>query len=231
MMLLLIGKVFIIYSFKMQAKIITITQQKGGCGKTTITAHLAVALGLKNYKIAIIDIDPQASLTKWYNLREANHENFQIPISFISTTGWRLQNCINEIRNHYDFIIIDSPPHTEIDAKSAIRVSTLVLIPLQPSPTDLWAINNTIEICQREEKPFKIVLNRMTSNNKFLKEVLVQLPYNLSSLGNRIAFSSCLLKGSTALESEPKSLAAQEVNNLAQEVEEILLSTKVKEEA
>lgn len=207
----------------MQAKIITISQQKGGCGKTTIAAHIAVALSHNNYKVAIIDIDPQASLTHWYKIREEKLGTDNTGLTFVFASGWRLQNVVNELIPHYNFILIDTPPHTEADTKTAIRISDLVLIPLQPSPTDLWAVNTTMEVAQKEKKKFKIILNRVSPKNKSLKEILSKFTTELllGSLGNRIAFSHCLLEGKTVTESEPKSQAAAEVASLLQEIKQL----------
>jgi chromosome partitioning protein len=124
---------------KHNCTIITIAQQKGGAGKTTIAAHLGVALAQKRNRVAVIDIDPQGSLKHWYNIRAEKFGEEYTGIYFSATAGWKINSEIMSLKRNYDFIIIDSPPHTETDAKSVMRVADLVIVPVQPSPTDLWA--------------------------------------------------------------------------------------------
>jgi len=201
-------------------KILSIAQQKGGTGKTTITAHLAVALSQKGYKIAIIDIDPQGSLTKWYQLREKKFGKGYTALNFTTSSGWRVENVISGFRNKIDYVIIDSPPHTETESKSAIRASDLVIIPMQPSPTDLWATAATTEFARSENVPAKILLTRYNHNSKLSKEIIKQLDADLfnSIIGNRVAFSSCFLDGTTVTESDPSSQASKEIKAFVEEV-------------
>ena len=118
------------------ARIITVAQQKGGSGKTTIAAQLAVGLSMEGYLVATVDIDPQGSLSLWYEKRKrALGQKNKITHSRVS--GWRLSNEILRMKDDIDYIIIDSPPHTETDSTTAIRAADLVLLPLQPSPLDL----------------------------------------------------------------------------------------------
>lgn len=203
----------------MSAKIITIAQQKGGSGKTTIAAHLAVAYSHKNKNVAIIDIDPQQTLTTWYNIRQKNFSQSLNKLYFVRNSGLRIANEINRLQNQHDIIIIDSQPHADTEAKSAIRESHLVVIPIQPSPADIWAAKATILLAEKENKNIAILLNRMNINSKLAKKITEQVPYLLdSSLGNRVAFASCFIEGKTVIESDPSSLAALEVNNLIKEL-------------
>lgn len=140
------------------AKIITIAQQKGGAGKSTIAAHLAIALNQKNNKVAIIDIDPQASLTMWFKMREELFGEGYAGLGFANSSGLRVGTEINNFKLLHDYIIIDCPPHTETEAKSAIRAADLVLVPMQPSPTDLWATSKTTDFAFGENKNTKIIL-------------------------------------------------------------------------
>lgn len=206
-------------------KVLSIAQQKGGTGKTTIAAHLAVALSQKGYKVGIIDIDPQGSLTKWYRLREEKFGNGYTGLQFVSTSGWRVDGVINGLRNKTDYIIIDSPPHTETESKSAIRASNLVIIPMQPSPTDLWATTTTTEFAKSENIPAKVLLTRHNPNSKLSKEIIHQMKANMfqNTIGNRVAFSSCFFNGTTVTESDPSSQASKEIKAF---VEELLAVTE-----
>ncbi len=201
------------------AHIITIAQQKGGAGKTTIAAHLAVALMQKRNRVAIIDIDPQGSLKEWHRIRSEKYGEDYTGLYFSSTAGWRVNSEILNIKRDFDYIIIDSPPHTETEAKSAIRAANLILIPIQPSPTDLWATKATMDLADRENIPYHIVMNRVTPNSKLAIEILHHLGNpQVSNLGNRVAFATCMMDGKTVTETHPDSAAANEIKQLVNEV-------------
>lgn len=206
------------------AKIITVGQRKGGAGKTTVVAHLAVSLAQTGRRVAIIDIDPQASLSKWYELREKKFGKGYTGLHFLASSGWRVEIAINNIKDNYDYVLIDAPPHNDTDAKSAIRASDLVVVPMQASPTDLWATDNTIEFASSENIKTLVLLNRFNPQSSVAKEVVKKLKSSKfkSFLGNRVAFSSCFLNGITVTESQPKSIAAEEIRNFTDELITIL---------
>jgi len=209
----------------MYSKIISVAQQKGGSGKTTIAAHLAVAFAKRGNKILLVDVDPQGSMTRWHELRAEKYGVGYTGINFKNMPGWKLSSEINFIRSSYDIIVIDCPPHVEIDTKSAIRQADLLLIPMQPNPTDLWATEKTIELAQQENVNFKVILNRFNENLKSQKEIVAKLdrehiaPHSFS---NRIVFASSMMDGRTAIELERNSPAAQEIRNITYFLENIL---------
>jgi chromosome partitioning protein len=204
-------------------KIITISQQKGGAGKSTVAAHLAVILKQKNNKVALIDIDPQASLTMWHTKREELFGKGYTGINFVSCSGIRISSEISNQKLLNDYVIIDCPPHADMEAKSAIRAADLVLIPMQPSPTDLWATSKTLEFSLGENKNTKILLNRYSPNTKISKNLDIPLEHCLKAhLGNRVGFASSMISGTTVTEKEPSSQASQEVKILADEILDIL---------
>ncbi|MGI4776058.1 MAG: AAA family ATPase [Janthinobacterium lividum] len=204
------------------AKIITIAQQKGGAGKTTLAAHLGVYLAQIGNKVKLIDIDPQSSLTFWYNLRKKKFGEKLIKVDFAAGAGWRLGNLTTDKEN-FDYLVIDSPPHTEMESKTAIRMADMVLVPLQPSPTDLWATSLTTEFTRSEKKLTRLVLNRCNQSAVMTKKITPELVNLLQTyLGNRVAFSNCLVKGMCVTETEPHSIAAQEIKSLTKEVLDLL---------
>ena len=203
----------------MHGLVITVAQQKGGAGKTTVAAHLAVALQQKGNRVAVIDIDPQGSLTCWHKARTKRLGEGYTGLTFATLSGWRIGSEVARLRKTHDYIIIDSPPHTETEARSAIRSADMLVVPVQPSPTDLWATKATLDLARAEKIPTKILLNRMSAHSRLGQTIASQLTSLAhSTLGNRVLFASSLMEGATATEVEPNSLAALEVKELVQEL-------------
>src|SRR5574340_852951 len=128
----------------MTAKVVAIAQQKGGAGKTTIAVQLGVAWAAQGFRVAMLDVDPQGSLSTWFDMR--NGGVTQNPLSASRVQGWKLSGEIDRLKGHYDVLIVDTPPHAETDARVAVRAASLILVPLQPSPLDLWATRATLEL-------------------------------------------------------------------------------------
>ena len=217
----------------MVAKVITVAQQKGGAGKTTMATHLAVAWAASGKrKVAVVDIDPQGSLTQWYKVREARLGEDSTNLTFAAISGWRVRSELDRLRHTHDLIVIDSPPHTDAEARTAISAADLVVIPLQPSPMDIWATNATIQICKQERVPVKMVLNRVHPQAKLTEAVsgeMVGLTAN--RFGNRVIFAGALMHGLGVTEAQPNSVAAEEVRALAKEIMDYLNRKAAKERA
>lgn len=207
----------------MAAKVITIAQQKGGAGKTTLTAQIAAALARSGLRVAAVDIDPQGSLAAWHAIRPAE----AAPLTLSQVPGWRLGNDLDRLKNDHDLILIDSPPHAETEAKTAIRAADLVLLPVQPSPMDLWAMKPTQDVARKEKVPTLIVLNRMPPRGRLSEQVMSHLaqqdtPVATSQLGSRVAYASSMMEGLGAVESEPRGSAAREILALCAEIRSML---------
>lgn len=208
----------------MVARVITIAQQKGGAGKTTMAAHLAVAWAASGRnKVAIVDIDPQGSLTQWYDVRKERLGEDDANLTFACISGWRVRSELDRLKYTHDIIVIDSPPHTDAEARTAIRAADLVVVPLQPSPMDLWATSATINVCKQEKVPVKMVLNRVPPNASITEAVsgeMVGLTAN--RFGNRVAYAGSLMHGLGVTEYAAMSKAAEEVRGLAKEIMQYL---------
>lgn len=206
----------------MPAKVLTIAQQKGGAGKTTIAAHLAIAFAKSGKKVAILDIDPQGSLAAWFRTREAA-ANDGPALTFSAIAGWKTAAEVDKLKRGHDVVVIDSPPHAETEAKVAIRAADLVIVPVQPSPMDIWATAPTLDLARAQNVPAVLVLNRVPPRAKVVDQIRAQLDKQDMSVaevtvGNRVSFAAAMLDGRAANEVQPKGAAAQEIHKLANEI-------------
>lgn len=207
----------------MAGKIFTVAQQKGGAGKTTLVAHLAVSWSGQGRRVALIDIDPQASLTRWIEVRRAARNGQDLGFTFSQISGWRLAAEVERLAREHDLVLIDSPPHAETEARIAVRSASLVVVPVQPSPMDLWATRPTLELARAEHRPALLVVNRMPSRSRLAGDMIeklaaLEIGVATATLGNRVAYAESLADGAGVSEAEPGSSAALEIAALGQEI-------------
>ncbi|HVJ54663.1 MAG TPA: ParA family partition ATPase [Aliidongia sp.] len=205
------------------AKVITIAQQKGGAGKTTLAAQLALAWHGLGLRVTLIDVDPQGSLARWFELRERTLGAGGAGIGFVAVSGWRATAEIERHQREADLIIVDSAPHAQTDAKLAIRAAHLVIVPVQPSPLDLWATRPTLELAAEARRPVLLALNRVPARSTIAETMAAEaaaLGAGLAAarLGNRAGFAASMAAGLTVMETAPSSVAAREVRALADEI-------------
>jgi chromosome partitioning protein len=207
----------------MAATIITIAQQKGGAGKTTLAIHLALSWAAEGKRVAVIDIDPQASLSNWFRVRQERLGAGETPVEVVAVGGWRVAGEVERQARENDVVLIDSPPHAETEARVAVRAGRLVLVPIQPSPMDLWATKPTLDLAKAEKVPVLMVLNRVPPRAKLtsmMRLTLETLAVNIAEthIGNRVALAAAINEGQGIQEYEPSSTAAAEIKALADEV-------------
>lgn len=208
----------------MSGRILTVAQQKGGSGKTTLAVHLAVALAQHSGEpIAILDVDPQGSLGTWFEAREDRLGEDNTGLEFRTASGWGARREARSLARSHGYVIVDTPPKTDVDAKPAIDAADFVIVPVQPTPVDLWATSQTLELAAREDTPALLVLNRVpprASLTGAMAEAIAASGYDTlaARLGNRTVFASAMGQGSSVTEAAPSSKAAREVGALIDEL-------------
>jgi len=204
------------------AVVVTVAQQKGGAGKTTLVAQLAAALAA-SHRVAALDVDPQASLMRWLAARKSSLRAASAGLTVADCAGWRLAGEVSRLARGHDVVLVDSPPHAETEARLAVRAADLVLVPLQPSPLDVWATAQTLALAAAEKRPVRLVLNRAPPRGRLLDATRAGLlrgetPVLDAALGNRSAFALAMQIGLGVTESAPKGLAARDVRAVIAEL-------------
>lgn len=206
--------------------IIGVLQQKGGVGKTTLALNLAAAYAKEGLKVLLVDADPQGSALAWSSVREAK------PLfAVVGMPKPTLHKELPAVAADYDLVIIDGAPRVNELARSAILACDYVLIPVQPSPFDIWScaeIVNLISEAQQFRPDIKagFVVNRKIGNTAIARDVIkafeqFPMPLLKATVVQRVVFAESAAQGLTVVETAPGSPAAWEIYELA----EVLKST------
>jgi chromosome partitioning protein len=208
--------------------IAALLNQKGGVGKTTLAIHLAAALSRRGARVLLVDADPQGSALDWAAVRDADP---LFPV--VGLPKPTLHRELPAIGRDYDHVIIDGPPRVTELARSAILASDLVIIPVQPSPYDVWSAKE-ITALVNEAAIFKdalrsaFVINRKIVNTAIGRDVNEALagfagtPVLRTAIAQRVAFAETAARGLTVLEAEPSGAAAREIEALTDDLQEFM---------
>lgn len=195
-------------------RVLAMASQKGGSGKTTLSGHLAVQAQIAGAgPVVLIDIDPQDSLSDWWNERTG-----ELP-AFAQTTVARLATDLEALRQQgFRLAMIDTPPAITMAIQTVIAIAELVIIPTRPSPHDLRAVGATVDLCERAGKPLLFVVNGASAKARITSEAAVALSQHGTvapiMLHHRTDFAASMIDGRTVMEVDAKSRSAQEVRDL-----------------
>ncbi len=200
----------------MPMRTIVFSSQKGGSGKTTLCGQLAVQAELMNAgPVAVVDTDPQGSLSQWWNARKA-----EAPL-FLKTRMDYLANDLEELRDKgIKLVFVDSPPAVTGIIEQIISHADLVMVPIRPSPHDLRAVGATLDIIEAQDKPLIFAVNGATPQAQITSETAVALSQHgtvaPSIIHQRTDFATSMINGGTVMESRPDSPSAAEIAELWQ---------------
>ena len=206
--------------------IISVQNQKGGVGKTTLAVHISHALSEKGSSVLLVDADPQGSARDWAAARDGSP-----PFTVVGLDRPTIHRDLPEMAKNYDHVVIDGPPRVSELARSAIAAADIVIIPVQPSPYDVWAAQEVIDLI-KEATVFKenlisvFAINRKIVNTAIGRDVVEAL-YGFgmqvlkAQVCQRVPFAESAATGRTVLESDPKGQAAKEITALTNELLEV----------
>ncbi len=205
---------------------IAFLNQKGGVGKTTLAINVAGALGRAGDKVLFVDADPQGSALSWSELRQGD-----TLFSIVGMPRPVVHKEVPALAEGYDHVVIDSPPSVHAVSKSIIATADAIIIPIQPSPYDIWAAEDVLALIKEaavfnEGVKIAFAINRKIANTAIGRDVVDSLTaYGVrvlnSQVAQRVLFAESAAQGKTVFEVDPSSAATAEIQQLTQEILQI----------
>lgn len=203
--------------------IISFLNQKGGVGKTTLAVNVAGTLALKGKSVLAIDADPQGSMLDWAESRQE-----ESIFNVIGLPKAVIHKEVKKLGKGYDYIIIDAPPRVHDIARSVIMASNKVVIPVQPSPFDIWSVKDILDIINEalvfnEDLKSYIAINRKIANTAIGRDAIDAIKeYGIAILKShicqRVVFAESAATGRVVTEIDKNSDASKEIDALTKEL-------------
>jgi len=206
------------------ALIVSIVNSKGGSGKTTLAVNLARAIQLDGNDVVVIDTDPQGTATDWSAMQP---EGYDLPVLHIKNAGL-LETDLTRLVGGYDIAVIDGSAKLEKGTGTSVRVADAVLIPVQPTPADVWGVSDVSGVVKRTNTKAAIVVSRAVTGTNLADEIAeglsgYDLPVFESRTHQRVAYAESMFQGRTVLDIRaPK--AQEEIQGIATELSTLLKS-------
>lgn len=208
------------------AHIISILNPKGGAGKTTLAVHLARALHLQGEKVLLVDSDKQGSARDWH---EAGGGKGGFPV--VGLDRPTLDKDVPSLGQSYDWVIVDGAAKLEKMIASAVKTADLILIPVQPSPLDIWACDSLVEMIQARQQvtdgipSAAFVVSRAKKGTVLAREVADAIaefgfPILDGAIHDRTVFAKSMTDGSSALDDDAGGAASSEIHHLLKQIME-----------
>jgi chromosome partitioning protein len=210
-----------------EATVIAILNQKGGSGKTTLATNLSRAMHLTGAKVLLVDSDPQGSARDWHAAGNGQLMNV------VGLDRPTLDKDLKAIQAGYDALIIDGAPQAHTLTVAAIKAAGVILIPVQPSPYDIWGTSDVVDLVKQRQEvtdgtpKAAFVVSRRIQGTKLGDEVRAALaayglPLFKSGTTQRVIYASSAANGTTVLDADPNGPAAVEIFSIAAELEEFV---------
>jgi chromosome partitioning protein len=200
---------------------LAVANLKGGVGKSTLAIHLACFLAQEGHRTLIVDADPQGTCRQWSEC--ATEAGYDGP-SVVGVAGNALRRELPRLAESFDAVIIDSPGKLGTEARAAMLLAHLVVLPVCPGPADFWALGETMRVVEdarglRDDLRFGVVFNKAdrTALTKSIRTSLEASDVHVfdTTVGNRVAFGEATLVGQGVTHYAPDSEAAREIRRLA----------------
>lgn len=203
--------------------VISFVNAKGGTGKSTLSIHVSRALQLKGYSVLLVDSDPQASALDWSSVADGDY------FTVIGLPNAGIEKEISKLKENYDYVVIDGAAKVNKNIIGTIKASDLVLLPVRPSPVDVWATKDTVEMITDRQQitdgwpvaGFLIsVAEKGTKLSTDISLALDDMPFDTFTqvIHKKAAYPNAMAQGQTALEISKE--AKEEIDNLVSEIEE-----------
>ena len=211
--------------------VVALLNQKGGVGKTTLATNLARALHLEGAKVLLVDSDPQGSARDWHAAGDGQLVNV------VGLDRPTLDKDLKSVEGGYDWLIIDGAPQAHNLTVAAIKAADVILIPVQPSPYDIWGTSDVVDLVKQRQEVTEgglqaaFVVSRRIQGTKIGDEIRnalgsYDLPVFVAGTTQRVVYANSAATGTTVLDAEPNGSAAEEIRVLTQELKEFANGTQ-----